>query len=318
MIAGSRLMRIPSWGLLLGCCVLALTATTGNAAPPSQPDTRTVATGFLHQMFVDADMAGAYEHYAAPDFIQHNPNIGDGVAAHRAYFEAAARGSHSDPSTWANVNNILLVDGDVFALHHHAFRGSDDPGQVFVDIWRVKDGRIVEHWDVIQAIPATMAHHNGMACGHGDDYVSARALTDTIDHPTCGWPDQQASRSASLAVLDTYSTALRAGNVVEAIHRWFTPDYRQHSPQIADGAQGAIAYLNHEFGRGRQSMPTSGPARIIAEGDFILSHRLVHYPGATRKSANVDLFRITHGQISEHWDVKQEVPESSQNGHGMW
>jgi predicted SnoaL-like aldol condensation-catalyzing enzyme len=59
-------------------------------------------------------------------------------------------------------------------MHHHAFRGPADPGRVFVDIWRVKDGRIAEHWDVIQAIPATMAHHNGMACGHGDDYASAR------------------------------------------------------------------------------------------------------------------------------------------------
>ncbi len=123
--------------------------------------TRTVAHGFLEQMFVMGDMRGAYDRFVDPNFVQHNPEIGDGIAAHRAFFAEKAK-SAGNTGNWANVNNMLLVDGDLFALHHHVFTGPNDLGRVFVDIWRVRKGRIVEHWDVLQEIPANPVNPNSM------------------------------------------------------------------------------------------------------------------------------------------------------------
>jgi len=280
--------------------------------------TRSVAQAFLRRLFVEHDVDGAYADYAQPDFIQHNPNMADGLAGHHAYFDSCPKQANGGPAAWANVNNMLLVDGDLFALHHHVFTGPRDPGRVFVDIFRVQNGKIAEHWDVIQPIPAHMAHHNGMACGKGGDYASARASADTLARPTCGAPDPAARRKASLAVIDAYTKQLKSGDARGAILRWFSPDYRQHSPAIADGIQGAIDYLEHEFGNGAAAAPKAGPSRIIADGDFVLFHRLVTYAGASRPSSNVDIFRVTHGRISEHWDVKQPVPEHAMNKHGMW
>jgi len=279
--------------------------------------TRVIAAEFLHQLFGQQDLLGAYDRYAAPDFVQHNPEMADGIAGRKAYFAARAQHANGIPAKWANVYNMILVDGDLFAIHHHVFSGPEDHGRVFVDIWRVAGGRIVEHWDVIQPIPARLAHENGIVCGRGENYAAALALGPTLDAPTCGLPDPSASPVATREVIETYTASIRSGDVRDSILRWFSPAYRQHSPNIPDGAQGAIAYLEKEYGKG-VAKPLLGPARVIADGDFILYHRLVTYPNAPQPSANIDIFRVTDGKISEHWDVKQTVPAVAANANGMW
>jgi predicted SnoaL-like aldol condensation-catalyzing enzyme len=298
--------------------MMAILATPALAAPSHIEATRAVAGPFLEQMFVKNDVNGAYHAFAAPDFIQHNPNMADGLAGHDAYFDAMAKQARGRPSNWAHVFDMVLVDGDLIAVYHHVFHSPEDHGTVFVDIWRVAGGKIVEHWDVIQPIPPTSLNGNGMACGAAKDYASALALGDTLAHPTCGLPDPRASRQRSLDVIAAYVKEVGSRDVVGAIRRWFSPDYRQHSPTIPDGAEGAIAYLEHEFGKEVKQTPTAGPARVIAEGDFVMFHRLVTYPGRAEPSSNIDVFRVTDGKISEHWDVKQPVPKTSANGHGMW
>jgi predicted SnoaL-like aldol condensation-catalyzing enzyme len=279
--------------------------------------TRDVASAFLAQMFADGDVRGAYARLASGDMKQHDPEVADGLAGQLERF-AELESEDPPPSDWANANNMILVDGDLFALHHHVFKERGDPGRARVDIWRVANGKIVEHWSVDQAIPTVMAHDNGVGCGEGDDYESARRLGDTSARPTCGWPDGAAKREESLAVLDAYAAEFRKGNVEEPIFRWFSSDYRQHSPVIADGTEGAIAYLRTEYARGEDKMPQFGPMRTVAEGDYVLRHRLQLDYGAPSWSANVDIFRVTNGKISEHWDLKQVVPEAAKNSNGMW
>jgi len=113
--------------LLLGL----LLVSACHSATRERPTTCALAENFLHQLFVQGDSDGAYECYAAPDIIQHNPRMGDGIAGRKAYFAAQARKVGGDVSAWRDVNNILLVDGDLLALHHHVFSGPTDPGRVF-------------------------------------------------------------------------------------------------------------------------------------------------------------------------------------------
>lgn len=54
------------------------------------------------------------------------------------------------------------TDGDLVWLHVHSTNGAEDRGQAVIDIFRVTDGKIVEHWDVIQPVPATSANENTM------------------------------------------------------------------------------------------------------------------------------------------------------------
>jgi len=54
------------------------------------------------------------------------------------------------------------TDGDLVFLHVHQTNGPEDRGQAIVEIFRVDDGKIVEHWDVIQPVPESAANDNTM------------------------------------------------------------------------------------------------------------------------------------------------------------
>jgi predicted SnoaL-like aldol condensation-catalyzing enzyme len=54
------------------------------------------------------------------------------------------------------------VDGDLVYLHVHSANDPKDLGQAVADIFRVRDGEIVEHWDVIQSVPEEAANKNTM------------------------------------------------------------------------------------------------------------------------------------------------------------
>ncbi|MGP9652852.1 nuclear transport factor 2 family protein [Halomonas sp. AOP35-4E-18] len=94
----------------------------------------------------------------AEDYIQHNPDVPDGKEPFVSYFT----GFFADnPASQARIVRSA-TDGDLVWLHVHSTNGEEDAGEAVVDIFRVEDGMIVEHWDVIQAVPAPSANDNTM------------------------------------------------------------------------------------------------------------------------------------------------------------
>lgn len=299
-------------------------AAEAESATAATPTTEEVAYAFLNAMFrEDAGDAGgdAYEMYATPDFIQHNPNMDNGLKGRKAFFEklrANMPESQQSSTEWRNVFDMILIDGDLFGVLRHAFTGPDDKGRIFFDIWRVENGKIVEHWDVIQPTPENFVHDNTAWCGVGNSYEEAGELGDTLANPTCGGPDPNANREETLAVIDQYVTAVGQGDVEAAIREWFHPDYKQHSYYIGDGAEGAIEYLNMEWGDKAGEKPHLEHARMLAQGDLVAYHMYVRQPGDPLGNVQVDIFRVTDGKISEHWDFKQPVVKETVSGNKMW
>lgn len=91
-------------------------------------------------------------------YIQHNPRIADGLAGFRE-FVATLRGDF--PRLRAEVRRIFAEDDHVIA-HVHAVREPGGPATAIVDVFRLEDGRIAEHWDVMQQIPDESRNANGM------------------------------------------------------------------------------------------------------------------------------------------------------------
>lgn len=91
-------------------------------------------------------------------YVQHNPLIADG----RAGLEVFVRFLRETfPRLRSDVKRVL-ADGDLVAVHAHGVRVPGQLGSAIVDIFRLEDGKIVEHWDVIQPIPEEAANTNGM------------------------------------------------------------------------------------------------------------------------------------------------------------
>ena len=142
--------------------LLAALAASACAAEAETPEaactTREVADGFIPLFYEQGKVREAYETWVAEDYKQHNPNATDGRDAAIAFLEPFYE---RNPTHRMTVKRVL-VDGDLFAVHLHGQTGPNDRGAAAVDILRVENCKIVEHWDVTQAVPETSANDNGM------------------------------------------------------------------------------------------------------------------------------------------------------------
>jgi len=108
---------------------------------------------FFNQHEVDEAAAVIVDNY-----IQHNPHVPDGKQPFVEYFSGFFR---DNPESRARIVRSA-TSGDLVYVHVHATNGAEDRGRAVIDIFRVRDGEIVEHWDVIQEVPATAANANTM------------------------------------------------------------------------------------------------------------------------------------------------------------
>ena len=101
-----------------------------------------------------------------------------------------------------------------------------------------------------------------------------------------------------------------------AASQYLGPRYTQHNPTAADGPAGLEKFL--AFLRERFPNAHSDIKRVFADGDFVILHvHAMREPG-TRGAAIVDIFKLENGKIVEHWDVRQDVPETAANSNGLF
>jgi len=112
-------------------------------------------------MYRDVLMAlnsGRVDDYIHPDYIQHSMLAEPGAEALKDWLDARAEDS---PDAVQTIHRAF-VDGDHVIVHVHVVRWPGDTGLAAVDIFRMEDGMIAEHWDVVQEIPAEPINPNGM------------------------------------------------------------------------------------------------------------------------------------------------------------
>ncbi|AUM70552.1 nuclear transport factor 2 family protein [Pseudomonas fluorescens] len=123
-----------------------------------QEKNKEVVVAFYKEAHFDGDVDGAIARYVGNTYIQHTPGAADGVEGLRNYINAFLE---TFPSAKGDIRRVIAED-DIVVVHAH-WTGLISPnGDVGVDIFRVKDGKLLEHWDVIAAIPDTSKNQNTM------------------------------------------------------------------------------------------------------------------------------------------------------------
>ncbi|MEH6548272.1 MAG: ester cyclase [Sneathiella sp.] len=125
----------------------------------NDPETnRKNAIAFYDMMFNQCEAERAIAAYVGDQYIQHNPHVANGKQGFIDYFNQMAQ---DYPGKQVIVKRSI-AEGNMVMLHCHQI-WPDDLEYAGMDIFRFDDaGKIVEHWDVLQTLPETSAHANGM------------------------------------------------------------------------------------------------------------------------------------------------------------
>lgn len=266
------------------------TETKENAMIANASSNKSLVLDATKSLFGDKD-ASAVERYFAEPYLQHNPQVPSGLDGLRGVL-----GMVSKSPTFKYERFRALADGDLVVTHGRYTGFLPQPAVAF-DIFRVKDGKIVEHWDGLQIEGAKNPSGHSMVDGPAE----AKDLGKTEENRKI--------------VADFLESVLVQGKM-DRLAGFFAGDaYVQHNPMVADGLSGLGAFLGELHEKG-VTMRYTKVHRVIAEGDLVLAQSEGEFGG--KKNAFYDLFRVEGGKIAEHWDVIQEVPEKTASGLGMF
>ncbi|GAA5542765.1 nuclear transport factor 2 family protein [Brucella sp. NBRC 113783] len=151
---------------ILAACSALLISVASVSTPVFAQQTRDIAKEEANRKLVLEFYDGVfnkhevekYSEVLAENYIQHNPGVPDGKAPFVKFFTQRFK---DNPKATARIVRSA-TDGDLVFLHLQSKMNEEDRGRAIVDIFRVDNGKIVEHWDVIQAVPETSKNNNTM------------------------------------------------------------------------------------------------------------------------------------------------------------
>jgi predicted SnoaL-like aldol condensation-catalyzing enzyme len=127
------------------------------AATPEQEKNKEIASKFLDAVVNTKDFDTAAT-FIGPTYIEHDPQGTDGKAGLKAYIDLLRA---NFPDSHAEVKRVFVDDQYVIFHLHHTFTPGTR-GNAVVDMFKLENGFITEHWDVSQEVPADSANPNGM------------------------------------------------------------------------------------------------------------------------------------------------------------
>jgi predicted SnoaL-like aldol condensation-catalyzing enzyme len=113
---------------------------------------------YLNTAFNDKRPAEAVEKYGGSHYIQHNPQAPDGFEAFIHFVEGFMA---QFPQLNLDIKRAV-AEGDLVVTHSLLKTSPEDRGTAVADIFRLEDGKVVEHWDVLQPIPDSAANEHPM------------------------------------------------------------------------------------------------------------------------------------------------------------
>jgi len=144
--------------MAVGVATAALVSVISGEAKTQLEENKQVVSDFYKLAFNDHKPAAAVEKYVGAEYIQHNPMVADGALPFIDFVNAYAQ---KYPHLHVDIKR-MVAEGDLVVTHSLITTDDNDRGLAAIDIFRLKEGKIVEHWDVVQPVPEKPANENGM------------------------------------------------------------------------------------------------------------------------------------------------------------
>lgn len=223
-------------------------------------------------------------------YKQHNLAVADGLAGFGEVLKNA-------PETGFKANVVRSFQDGNYTFSHtiYDFFGP----KVGFDIFKYENGQIVEHWDNLS--PITAANPSNRTQTNGSTILTDLAKTD----------------SNKALVKDFIKTVLIEGRFDKMANYFDGDNYIQHNSMIGDGLSGLGVALE-QMAKNGITMVYEKNHLVLGEGNFVLAVSEGQFAG--KHTSFYDLFRISEGNIAEHWDVIETIlpPEAHKNTNGKF
>ena len=143
--------------VLLVAVGLVLTVPSVSRADAKEEANKKLVIEFYEKAINQKDFEAASKYFGSR-YVQHNPNAPDGIEGFKAFLGFLRE---KFPQSKSEIKRAF-AEGDYVIIHVHAVRTPGERGSAIVDIFKLEDGKIVEHWDEVQPIPEKAANTNTM------------------------------------------------------------------------------------------------------------------------------------------------------------
>jgi predicted SnoaL-like aldol condensation-catalyzing enzyme len=231
------------------------------------------------------DTSKAFKYIDANAYKQHKPTRADG---RQALIDAMLAGEFNN--TTVEVVRII-EDSDLVALHsEYNLNGAPTAG---FDVFRFKDGLIVEHWDNLQPLEA--------ANESGHTMLDGATATENIN-------DTESNRTLVNQFIGTVMIESNFDAMADFVNE---VEFVQHNPMMKDSLGSMIEMMEQLANQGI-TYQYEVLHQTIAHGNFVLTLTEGAFGDTARPTAFYDLFRLVDGKIVEHWDVMQTIPPAEE------
>lgn len=230
----------------------------------------------------------AIENNVDPDYRQHSPYVKTGPDGLRDLMESLGPDYRYELVRMISQGDYVVMHGIHFNWLNGVFTGGD--AVVGIDMFRVANNRIAEHWDV--SVPLTKASVSGRGQLDGPATVEKSHLTDK-------------SKKAG----EGYVKTILIERKIDQIHNFVKEDVKQHNIEIGDGIDNLKTALQ---GTMQHYIDIH---HVIADGEFVA----VHSGGTVSNQVYTfwDLFHIDdNGIIDEQWQVAAVYPDDVKHTNG--
>ncbi len=231
----------------------------------------------------DGNAREAVTKYTGDRYTQHSAGVRDGVEGFVEFFE---------PFLARNpVRDVRVVrafeDGQYAFVHVFQSLNHGESTWVTMDLFDTdSNDKIIEHWDVISE--------------YVDKTVSGHSMISGPSEVT----DVDSTQKNKALVRQFLVDVLQNGNLEKIGAYISTESYTQHSPKVAGGIDGTVAFITARAEQGG-AIRYEEVFKVIGQGNFVVSLSKVSM--GEKNMAVFDVFRLANGRIVEHWDAIEEI-----------
>ena len=249
-------------------------------------ENKRIGSEFYHAFGIEKDVA-KLRPYFGETYVQHNPSVQEGP---ESFFRFVQFRHDHFPEGRNNVK-LTIVDEDRIMFHVHSVLTPGEPGRNLVDTFRIRDGKILEHWDVIQPLSEPKfpgLHDNGLFNEQGDSILDALDLTDE-----------------NRRIATEFYTALTTEKDPVAVARYLGDTYIEHNPRLESTPESLLSlarFRAEHFPEAHNDIKVT-----VAQGNLVGFHvHSVLVPGELGRNL-VDILRLEDGKVVEHWGTAQDI-----------